>query len=1031
MKDLRNMWTINGFLKDENKDKVPDGIDVFIDIKGKFPIGLIDFSARLGLETTAANLSLFEDEGKNYHLRVIRSVDKQITICRLLNENIVEISGVDDDGINAILRFLAADWPHCIDHEVEECVTAIALDNKQKVITLLNFESLTIHSIPMYIMTAKNNVPENPTFQGISDLWTVKGLYQNGRIDVTSQTNIMFTFSGEPHTNVLKQSALLSLRLGLFSTGIQFPLTDDSNNLSRGPELQFHIVENEDDVGQITWQSNNWESVSVPMIHISGSEQSVLTALKYITEATPLDEGGDLGVWEAVSSHKIDTVHPLFDKKWNDKGEKEEALELIETLKGLFKEEEAISILLYLSEPSSIREQVKAQIKNTFESSGVLLADISVRSAFKTGYIWIEEEVLPKLLSLDNVCSLKVSVANGEMPNSLELKTRWLQELYPVDILLSESLHMKQEHISFSIEAELPSTYVIEAINKEGVVQASFHLDVPTSRLRYIDGQKFVNPTTGLLEIKSKENGSLLFNKCIPTDRERFWSFLMDDVIPELEKTVDNADVDQGITKPLFQHVRFDVQMSEEERKLNIDEERISSLEALHEDIYFNLLDYFEYLGERSAGKPFTAPGGIHPFMNVVIGSKPFAQVTAYGWTANDISKVSTRTLYFNVGYNKPIAVDIERGSEDSLESLHLLADKWESVDSFYNTEEELRELEEIPGVHIWRGGISYQGSDIPVIEVYRSSSSTWVSPHSLSTWKPTLLIETGHHANEVSSMPSILRLIKKIVTSHPEWLNAFNLVAIPCANMDGRALHRQLTKDNPEWKHHAARYNYVGLEFTKVRYEQTEFGEADVIPAIIYRWLPDIMIDDHGIPGHEWVQPFAGYNSPPRFPVSHWMPNALIYGIARQLNNEEFPKHYQLLDEMIFSIASKVKQDSAVQLKNAYWKERYKKYGHQWLPDVFPLEETDDLLFYRWNSKASRDSKAYIERYPEWCSVDLISEVADETVYDETLELCIQAHELFNLGIIEWLVTHPQSIYKETNESTISYKRIRPLSTN
>jgi hypothetical protein len=35
-----------------------------------------------------------------------------------------------------------------------------------------------------------------------------------------------------------------------------------------------------------------------------------------------------------------------------------------------------------------------------------------------------------------------------------------------------------------------------------------------------------------------------------------------------------------------------------------------------------------------------------------------------------------------------------------------------------------------------------------------------------------------------------------------------------------------------------------------------------------------DAMVDNHGVPSHEWCQPFAGYNSPPRFQVSyHVMP--------------------------------------------------------------------------------------------------------------------------------------------------------------
>src|SRR5690606_23367303 len=135
--------------------------------------------------------------------------------------------------------------------------------------------------------------------------------------------------------------------------------------------------------------------------------------------------------------------------------------------------------------------------------------------------------------------------------------------------------------------------------------------------------------------------------------------------------------------------------------------------------------------------------------------------------------------------------------------------------------------------------------------------------------------------------MPAIVELMDEIVTEHPEIMNHINLVIIPCANPDGVELHHLMTKDNPEWKHHAARYNAVGLEFTDVRYKESVFGEANVVPKIMNRWAPDIVIDDHGIPSHEWTQPFAGYHIPPRFNMSFWIPNSFIYGIAQKLDEE------------------------------------------------------------------------------------------------------------------------------------------------
>ena len=42
------------------------------------------------------------------------------------------------------------------------------------------------------------------------------------------------------------------------------------------------------------------------------------------------------------------------------------------------------------------------------------------------------------------------------------------------------------------------------------------------------------------------------------------------------------------------------------------------------------------------------------------------------------------------------------------------------------------------------------------------------------------------------------------------------------------------LTKEHPKWKHHAARFNAVGLEFAYVKFQESVFGEANVLPLIL-----------------------------------------------------------------------------------------------------------------------------------------------------------------------------------------------------
>src|SRR5699024_3934645 len=94
-------------------------------------------------------------------------------------------------------------------------------------------------------------------------------------------------------------------------------------------------------------------------------------------------------------------------------------------------------------------------------------------------------------------------------------------------------------------------------------------------------------------------------------------------------------------------------------------------------------------------------------------------------------------------------------------------------------------------------------------------------------------------------------------------------------------------------------------------------------------------------------------------------------------------------------SIQRKVQQTD-IQDLNDYWVNRYRKYGNRYMPEMFPIEMTEDFIFYKWPTEIDGDSRNAISRFPDWVSADILSEVADETVYGESLETCKKAHRLF-----------------------------------
>src|SRR5690606_35132447 len=167
--------------------------------------------------------------------------------------------------------------------------------------------------------------------------------------------------------------------------------------------------------------------------------------------------------------------------------------------------------------------------------------------------------------------------------------------------------------------------------------------------------------------------------------------------------------------------------------------------------------------------------------------------------------------------------------------------------------------------------------------------------------------------------------------------------------NPDGAALHARLTSDPAarNWKHHPARYNALGTEFSQAVFDRnTRFGESRVRPAPWRRFLPDAIVDSHGVPSHEWVQPFAGFGSPPRFRVSYWIPQALLYGIIGYVESDDFPEHRAMALALRDAVSNAVRETDIGALNDEIGRS-YRSWGQERDPDRFPGEFHNGMLWH------------------------------------------------------------------------------------
>ena len=130
----------------------------------------------------------------------------------------------------------------------------------------------------------------------------------------------------------------------------------------------------------------------------------------------------------------------------------------------------------------------------------------------------------------------------------------------------------------------------------------------------YLDkfpGWSRVDVTTGWL--RAQVNGQTAVDVRIKTDPERFWDHYQSSVLPKIYDHVMKVTENRPMPdkQPFHRDLDVEVWMSEPDFHIGVDEELVSALESLHEDLYFVTLDFFDALGRTTTRRRLAAPGKI------------------------------------------------------------------------------------------------------------------------------------------------------------------------------------------------------------------------------------------------------------------------------------------------------------------------------------------------------------------------------------------------------------------------------------
>ena len=245
--------------------------------------------------------------------------------------------------------------------------------------------------------------------------------------------------------------------------------------------------------------------------------------------------------------------------------------------------------------------------------------------AYKQGYSWLMDEIAPGARRRSPSPASQIDFAKNVDPTgvrAMQSEARWVQELYPVDEMLARKLNLPLEKIALNEIEEPPAngpTYRVHAFDAAGKEILTRDFTVATVMQPYngvIPRYEQVQVETGWVRLEA--GSKPLLNERIKTDIEEFWDHYQNKTLPRVYQFVMSQAHGELRSEfaPPFDTLKLDIHMSEPDYSLDLDNERISSLEALQEDTFYSTDVFMSMMGDLETGRPITYTGRIIPIVH-------------------------------------------------------------------------------------------------------------------------------------------------------------------------------------------------------------------------------------------------------------------------------------------------------------------------------------------------------------------------------------------------------------------------------
>jgi hypothetical protein len=271
-------------------------------------------------------------------------------------------------------------------------------------------------------------------------------------------------------------------------------------------------------------------------------------------------------------------------------------------------------------------------------------------------------------------------------------------------------------------------------------------------------------------------------------------------------------------------------------------------------------------------------------------------------------------------------------------------------------------------------------------------------------------------HANEVSSTHFVLDLAQRLLTDpdRRRLLRRVNVVVQPMQNPDGAALVEELRALSPNLLLHAGYFGALGGD---VGYgfpgDRSIMPESKVRPRLWEWWLPDIFMNPHGQPGHEWVTPFSEYVgwaiSRTKVVRSFWAPRGWFIPDATYIVGPDYLEHRHATFEILTRIIAAQKADAAALERTQFLRALYTRYTVDIDPDTFGLNVVDGTTVCFKSPLGEQPfstsvTQHWMLNHPDITIWQGSTEAVDEVAYGESLRSAAGEGLRWGMAVIEYL---------------------------